>query len=240
MNNAFFAFFDFLGNLDLALSTEKGDGPHLAQVHAHWVARLADDIAVAIEFNFFFLLFFLHEILAGTAQGHPLIGIDDLDVHLAENRHNIVDLVGRDHFRWQHVVDIVIGQIAFFLPEIDELFDLLHIFFLHRLGGRVGGGLSLGYRTRAFGSSFRCSSWRSFRTRSCHSSILSLFAFSSFCSSATRILSRSSRFCALICLPFKRARQSAAILPQTASVRSSVSKTKRAISLASSAGKLSL
>src|SRR6478735_6135418 len=165
MNNAFFAFFDFLGNLDLALSTEKRDGPHLAQVHAHWIARLADDITVAVEFNFF---------------------------------------------------------------------------FLHRLGGRVGGGLSLGYRTRAFGSSFRCSSWRSFRTRSCHSSILSLFAFSSFCSSATRILSRSSRFCALICLPFKRARQSAATLPHTASVRSSVSRAKRATSLASSAGKISL
>src|SRR6185369_18020683 len=87
----------------------------------------------------------------------------------------------------------------FFLPEIDELFDLLHIFFLHRLGGRVGGGLSLGYRTRAFGSSFRCSSWRSFRTRSCHSSILSLFAFSSFCSSAARIAMRRSRSRPLTC-----------------------------------------
>jgi hypothetical protein len=67
MDDSFLAFFDFLGNLDLAFATEERDGSHFAQIHAHRIARLADDVAVAVELNFFFLLFFFREILAGAA-----------------------------------------------------------------------------------------------------------------------------------------------------------------------------
>ncbi len=146
-----------------------------------------------------FLLFFFGKLLARAAEGHALIGVDHFDLHFAEDRHNVVDLVRRDDLRGQHVVHIVVGEIALLLAQIDELFHLLHVFLLHRLRGGAGGGLGLGYRTGGFGASFWRSSWRSFRTRSCHSSILSLFAFSSFCSSAARIAKRKSRSNPLRC-----------------------------------------
>ncbi len=47
-----FAFFDPLGNFDLALTGEQRDLAHLAQVHAHRVAGPAHDVGVKLGFLF--------------------------------------------------------------------------------------------------------------------------------------------------------------------------------------------
>src|ERR1051325_11055054 len=118
--------------------------------------------------------------LAG--QAHPLIRIDNFDIHLAEERHDVVDLVGRDDIGGQHVVDLVIGQVALLLAEVDELLDLLDVLLLR---DGIGGGL---FRGAYCVSVLEADHWRincrSLRTTSCHSSILSFLVFSSFFSSA--------------------------------------------------------
>ena len=50
-------------------------------------------IAVDVAIGFFFVFLLLREFLAGAAQRNPLVCIDHLDIHLAENRHDVVDLI---------------------------------------------------------------------------------------------------------------------------------------------------
>ncbi len=103
------AFFDLLGDLDFALAAEQRHRAHLAQVHAHRIAGLADHVTVDIALSFFLLFLFFGDILARTAERHPLIGVHHFNVHLAKDRHDIVDLIRRHHLGRQHVVDVVVG-----------------------------------------------------------------------------------------------------------------------------------
>ena len=151
-----FAVFDFLGDLDFALAAEQRHRAHLAQIHAHRIAGLADHVAVDVAVDLFLFFFFFGKLVAGTAERDPLVGVDDFDVHFAEDRHDIVDLVRRDHLGWQHIVDVVVGQIALLLAQVDELLDLLQILLLHRLRRRSRRrlfALAIGWlvSTRAFG-----------------------------------------------------------------------------------------
>src|SRR5262249_43434407 len=170
------------------------------------------------------------KIFAGASQRHPLISIDDFDVHLAKDGHDIVNLIRRNHFRGQHIVDVVIGQIALFLAQIDELFDLLHVLLFHRLPGAFGGQFFCRYRMVVFASSLLCSSWRSFCTTSWYSSILSLLRWSSFRSSAARISTLRFRLTVLRYLRQRSDRQSAAILSHSASRMLSPSNANAVIS----------
>src|SRR5262249_49212280 len=52
-----------------------------------------------------------------------LLGLDDLDAHLAEQREHILDLPGIDPLRGQHRVDLVMGDVAALLGGADELPD---------------------------------------------------------------------------------------------------------------------
>src|SRR5581483_5652673 len=215
VDDPLFAVFDLLGDFDFAFAAEERDRAHLAQIHAHRIAGLADEIPVHVAVDFLLFLFLLGKIFARAA----------------EDRHHVVDLVRRDHFRRQHVVHVVVSEIALLLAQIDELLHLFQILLLHRAGGRIRfGGRSFGYRTGCFGSGFRRSSWRSFRTRSCHSSILSLFAFSSFCSSAARILTRRSRSMPLKCRRRRCERQSVTMRAHSASDNSSAPRARAATS----------
>ena len=129
VDDAIFAFFDLLRDFDFALAAEQRYGAHLAQIHAYGISGLADNVAVHVPIGFFLFLFFLGNLLARAAERHSLIGVDDFDVHFAKDRHDIVDLVRRDHFGRQHVVHVVVSQVALLLAQVDELFDLFHDFF---------------------------------------------------------------------------------------------------------------
>src|ERR1043166_8288398 len=210
--------FDFLCDLNFAFAAQKRHRSHFAKIHAYGIARLTDQVAIDVRFEFFFVLLFFSKIYPRPSQGHPLIGIHDFDVHLAKDRHDIINLIRRHHFGRKHVVDVVVRQIALLLTEVNELFDLLLHVLLFARRGALGGQLLGFYGVMVFTSSFRRSSWRSSRTTSCHSSILSRFAFSSFFSSAARIAIR--RFLSTPFKYFRRrcARQSAAIPTLSVSV----------------------
>ena len=52
-----------------------------------------------------------------------LLGLDDVDAHLAEHGEHILDLLGIDLLRGQHRVDLVMGDVAALLGGADELLD---------------------------------------------------------------------------------------------------------------------
>ena len=68
-----------------------------------------------------------------------LIGIDDFDTCTAECIEEIVELVGGGDLRRQHLIHLVVQQIALFLADIDQL-PYFVVFFFNRhqliLGGR--------------------------------------------------------------------------------------------------------
>ena len=114
VEDAIFAVFDLLGDLDFAFAAQQRHRAHLAQIHPHRIAGLTDHVVVGV-LGLFFLFLVFDQLVACTAQSDPLVGVDDFDVHLAEDRHDIVDLIRRDNLSRQHIVDIVVGQIALFL-----------------------------------------------------------------------------------------------------------------------------
>ena len=117
------ALFDALGDLDLFLAGQQRYGAHLLQVHAHRVVDLAVQIfALSLRLaigRFAFALFAL-------GNRHFTTGIDDLNIHLAEHQHQLVDLIRGHHLRRQNIIDFIIGEKALYLADIDQLFDLFY------------------------------------------------------------------------------------------------------------------
>ena len=114
---------DALGNGDLALAAEQLDRAHLAQIHAHRVIRPVElfflagpkrDLAALAHFSQrrHPLLFFL-----------DILGLDDVDAHLAEHRHDIFDLFRRHLIGRQRLVQLVIGDVALLARLGDHLLD---------------------------------------------------------------------------------------------------------------------
>src|SRR6266508_2638371 len=142
------ALLDPLRDLDLALARQEGDRSHLAQVHAHGVVRLAVAGVVLL-----LLLLLLVRLLLGlgrlVGELHLLLGaVHDLDVVLAEHRHDVVDLV-RARVRRQGVVHLVVGEEALLAAALHErlhlgpLGDVAHVVLRELLLGLVVVGLLL-------------------------------------------------------------------------------------------------
>src|SRR6266511_3871583 len=117
------ALLDPLRDLYLALARQEGDRSHLAQVHAHGVVRLAVAGVVLL-----LLLLLLVRLLLGlgrlVGELHLLLGaVHDLDVVLAEHRHDVVDLV-RARVRRQGVVHLVVGEEALLAAALHERLHL--------------------------------------------------------------------------------------------------------------------
>ena len=83
-----------------------------------------------------------------------LVGVDDVDAHVGEHRHGVLDLLGGHLLRGEHLVQLVIGDEAARLRGLDQLLD-----------GGVGhvehgaiGGLRLGLLLILGFSGFGCHS----------------------------------------------------------------------------------
>ena len=124
------ALLDPLGDLHLALAVEEGDGAHLAQVHAHRVVGLL----VGGETEFRRLVLLLVELVgAGLEVVAVLVAlgaVDDVDAEVGEPEIDLVQLVGEaDHLFRQHLVDLVVQEVALLLAQLDELLDRAVLLF---------------------------------------------------------------------------------------------------------------
>ncbi len=120
---------DALGDGDFALAREQLDGAHLAQIHPHGiVGALAglgfldlgdgllgdlDQLVVGVVLGLF-LLFFL-------AVG--VLGLGDVDAHVREHRHDVLDLLRRGGVGGQDFVELIEGHEAALLGLLDHLLD---------------------------------------------------------------------------------------------------------------------
>ena len=122
------AALDAFRDHDLALSGEKRHRPHLSQVHAYRIVRFVERTGREVELNASAL--FAH---AGETGGlHLLVllfGFDDVDTGVAEHVEELIQLLRRADLRGQVLVDLVVKEVAFFLAQRDEGFDLIVFLF---------------------------------------------------------------------------------------------------------------
>ena len=138
---------DALGNLHFLLAGEQRDLAHLLEVHADGIIQ---DVQAAAALALFFLvvlvLFFLVVVLfVGLVVRFLFLlevlvtvnvrGFDDVELHGAQARLDGFDQVGVVDAVGQRLVEIIPGEVALFLGQLDEFAD-----FLLRL---VGLGLNL-------------------------------------------------------------------------------------------------
>ena len=137
---------DALGDGDLALARQELDGAHLAQVHAHGiVGAVGGLLRGGLGLNDRRRR---HHGLAfgrlGAALGLlGLVGVDDVDAHVGEHGHGVLDLLGGHFLGRQHLVELVVGHEAARLRGLDELLDCSVGHIKHRpiLGLSFGLGL---------------------------------------------------------------------------------------------------
>jgi hypothetical protein len=122
---------DALGDGDLALAGEEFHRPHLAQVHANGivgpVGRLAGggrprhgragglgDLVSVIAGG---------RGVGGGLLALGLLRVDHVDAHVAEHRHGVLDLLGGHLLRREDLVELVVGDVAALLGELDHPLD---------------------------------------------------------------------------------------------------------------------
>ncbi len=151
---------DALGDGDLALAGEKLDRAHLAQIHAHGIVGALGGLlggglglgdrgggnhgAGRIG----------GPLLARGRRLLGLVGVDDVDAHVGEHRHGVLDLLGGYLLGGEHLVQLVIGDKAARLRGLDQLLDRSVGHVEH---GAVGG-LRLGLLLILGFSGFGCHS----------------------------------------------------------------------------------
>ena len=119
---------DALGDGDLALARQKLDRAHLAQIHAHRIVGalgrllglglgLGDGRTVAMARGA------ASAVAAPSSRLLGLVGVDDVDAHVGQHRHGVLDLLGGDFLGGKHLVQLVIGDEAARLRRLDQLLD---------------------------------------------------------------------------------------------------------------------
>jgi len=119
-----------LGDLYFSIAREQRHLAHFPQIHLY---RIGYAIC-GIRFELKLVLLFLHEAFRVRYRSpynlNLLIGINDLYVHFIENHHHVVKLVGRDDFLGQRIVDLIEGQVTFFLARCDETVQIIDFRFV--------------------------------------------------------------------------------------------------------------
>ena len=136
------ALFDALGDVDFALTVEKLDRSHLAQIHADGVVGLVDDAAgggddVGLDFFALVDFFFFDRAVdggdglgRGGGDGLLVRVLDDVDAEVVEADVDLVELFGQArYFFGQDFVNLVVKEKALFFSQCDELLDLDVFFF---------------------------------------------------------------------------------------------------------------
>ena len=120
---------DALGDGDLALAAEQFDRAHLAQVHADRVVGAVDGFllgrggrARAAVVERIDLLLGLG-LFSSSSSSSELVVLDDVDAHLADRGHDVLDLLGRHLVLRKRLVELVIGDDAALLGAGDQLLD---------------------------------------------------------------------------------------------------------------------
>ena len=120
---------DALGDGDFALARQQLDGAHLAQIHADGIVgalagfgfldfgdgllRDLDQFVVGLVLGLFLVLF--------LAVG--VLRLGDVDAHVGQHRHDVLDLLGRGGVGRQHFVELIEGHEAALLGLLDHLLD---------------------------------------------------------------------------------------------------------------------
>ena len=79
---------------------------------------------------------------SASSASSDLVGLDDVDAHLVEHRHDVLDLLGRGGVRGEDLVELVDGDIAALLRGLDHLLDG----GIGKVEQRPVGGLRRGFR----------------------------------------------------------------------------------------------
>ena len=119
---------DALGDRDFAFAGQQLDRAHLAQIHPHGIVgafaglglldlgdgllRDLDELVVGIVVGLF---------LVFLAVG--IVGLGDVDAHVREHRHDVLDLLRRGGVGRQDFVELIEGHEAALLGLLDHLLD---------------------------------------------------------------------------------------------------------------------
>ncbi len=122
------AALDAARDLDFALAGEQRDRAHLAEVHPHGVVGLVQRARREVQLHFFAALGRPVELLLLQIR---LLGVDDFDARAAKRIKKVIELVRRGDLGRQQFVDLVVQQIALFLPDGNQL-PYFVVFFFNR------------------------------------------------------------------------------------------------------------
>ena len=123
---------DALGDGDFALARQQLDRAHLAQIHAHRivgaVGRLflggcGGDGRAGLLGELVGVFLGVGGGIGGLGLFADLVVLDDVDAHVGEHRHGVLDLLGGHFLRRQHRVQFVHGDVAALLGGLDHLLD---------------------------------------------------------------------------------------------------------------------
>jgi hypothetical protein len=120
---------DALGDRDFALARQQLDRAHLAQIHAHGIVGALAGLALLDLGDG--LLRDLDELVVGLVVAAlvlvvvvaAIVGLGDVDAHVREHRHDVLDLLGRGLVGRQHFIELIEGHEAALLGLLDHLLD---------------------------------------------------------------------------------------------------------------------
>ncbi len=127
------AVLDAACQLDLAFAAQERDARHLVQIAAHRVGRAWQlrhlILLVGLVFREIVVDVRVHD--RERQRFRTGRAIDERDVELAEQRHDVVDLGSRDRLGRQQLADLVEGEEPSGLAELNESLDLFELAGLH-------------------------------------------------------------------------------------------------------------